>query len=134
MAKAHKTLVNKTKSRIAINFLGAFPNNKWANTDGKIYLSEEEWDWVQTNIPHWLEKGKLVEAGSENDKPVKSTSDEEKEMQEFFEKHTNSAKSVISKMTDVEQIDKLIEYGNDNDVHNKKIVDLLAKRYNELSE
>ncbi|MGG1547149.1 hypothetical protein ABE347_06620 [Bacillus paralicheniformis] len=132
MAEIAKVLINKTPGRMTINFLGAFPQNKWTNKEnGKIYLTEKEWEWVQTNIPHVLEKGFLIEEGSVTN--VKTDSDKAKEFESFFKQHVNKAKAQIAKMDDLDEINALIDYANDHEIDNKA-VDALVERANELGE
>lgn len=132
MEEIAKVLINKTLGRMTINFLGAFPQNKWTNKEnGKIYLTGKEWEWVQTNIPHVLEKGFLIEEGSVTN--VKTNSDKAKEFESFFKQHVNKAKAQIAKMDDLDEINALIDYANDHEIDNKA-VDALVERANELGE
>ncbi|MEM5838869.1 hypothetical protein [Bacillus sp. LMB3902] len=132
MEEIAKVLINKTPGRMTINFLGVFPQNKWTNKEnGKIYLTGKEWEWVQTNIPHVLEKGFLIEEGSVTN--VKTNSDKAKEFESFFKQHVNKAKAQIAKMDDLDEINALIDFANDHEIDNKA-VDALVERANELGE
>ena len=134
MDEVAKVLINKTPGRFTINFMGAFPNNKWtAKKNGKIYLTDREWEWVQTNIPHIIEKGLLVVEGSKQEKEVNQNEQNEINPEAFFKQHHAKAKSQISKMTNLDDINKLIDYANDNELEGS-VVDALVERANQLGE
>lgn len=121
-------LIVNTKGPLYINFEGAFPVNKWANPKGKIYLTEREWDWVQVNVGHLLGNKLLVEGQEPDEEQAETEVDAS-----IFKLNTNKAKAKIRRMTDIDEINGLIDYANDNEIENK-IVDALVQRYNELSE
>jgi hypothetical protein len=125
-----KALINKSVGRNAINFQGVFPVNKWAKPEGKVYLSEAEWEWVQNAIPHllgvsWVEEGQ--EPKEVHPAKKKKTVDPE-----FFKLHHNTAKSQIEEMS-LEDIDAYIEYADENNIVGG-VVNALIKASNEKSE
>lgn len=124
-------LINKHYLTVTINFAGAFPQNKTAKPGGKFYLTEKEWEWMQYNLPNFMKTGKVVLEGTESETKAPVNKDEEAE--KFFSQHVNKAKSQASKMEDLEHINALIDYANDNEI-NTKAVDALIDRANELSE
>lgn len=127
-------LINKHYLPLSINFQGVFPNNKRAVPGAKFYLTEKEYEWVKYNLPELEETGKLV-LGGESDEEVTINSPEKRENEyaEFFAQHVNKAKSQASKLEDLDHINALIDYANDNEI-NTKAVDALIDRANELSE
>lgn len=134
MEQKEIVLINKHRLPLTINFQGIFPNNKRAVTNGKFYLTEKEWEWVQHNLSYLIDSGMVVLEGSEEtEEKTETTSDQEKAHKEFFEQHVNKAKAKVSKMEDLEEINALIEYANDNEINNKA-VDALIERANKLGE
>lgn len=48
------SLINKTKGLFSINFQGAFPINKWSESEKPIHLTEEEFEFVKENYARLL--------------------------------------------------------------------------------
>lgn len=134
MAKTHKVLINQVDGRFTINFEGSFPNNKFALKKGqKIYLTEEEWDFVQSNLPKIIGNQVTIEGDSpESPRPEQGSGGSDVDSEEFFAQNTNKAKAQIKKMK-TNDVEKLITYANENELNNK-IVDALVDRSNELNE
>jgi hypothetical protein len=131
--KFHKVLINQVDGRFTINFMGSFPNNKFALRKGqKIYLTEEEWDFVQSNYPHIVGNQVIVEGNEQVEDSTQSPDQEgdEGDQSQFFEQNTNTAKAQIRRM-EAEDVSKLIDYANYEELNNK-IVDALVERANEL--
>ena len=121
-------LINQVDGRFTINFLGAFPNNKFALKKGqKIYLSKEEFEFVQSNVPHLLGNQVILE-GEEPKEPKHDHLDPE----EFFKQHHATAKAQIKEM-ELKEVESLIDFANTNELDNA-VVNALIKRSNELGE
>jgi len=127
-------LINKHHIPLTINFMGVFPNNKSAVPGGKFYLTDREWEWIQHNQKQIVEKKMVVLEGSEgSDEKVNTVKDQDEVKAKFFDQHVNKAKSQIAKMDNIDEINELINYANDNEINNKA-VDALIERANELGE
>lgn len=123
MAEKEIVLINKAGQLFAINFQGAFPLNKWANADGKIRLTEPEYEFVQTEYPHILGK-QLVLEGQE---PEGYNENDSLSPEAFFLLQHNKAKSVMKELSD-EKLKELIDYADLNDIK-KAIVKELEDQY-----
>src|SRR5699024_7945984 len=105
--------------------------NKFALKKGqKIYLTEEEWDFVQSNLPKIIGNQVTIEGNSPESPKPEQGSDVDSE--KFFAQNTNKAKAQIKKMK-ADDVEKLIAYANENELNNK-IVDALVDRSNELNK
>lgn len=133
MEQKEITLINKSGCKQYINFAGVFPHNKWARANGKVYLTEKEWEWCEINIPASLEKGLWVLEGAEDPKKGADDIDPEAKKADFFKQHVNKAKAQVAKMEDLAEVNALIDYANDNEIDNKT-VDALIERANKLGE
>ncbi|WP_257064285.1 hypothetical protein [Priestia megaterium] len=134
MEQKEVVLINKSGTKLYINFKKAFPQDKSAKDGAKIYLTPKEWEWCQFNIPETLEKGLLVLEGSEEaEKETENPNSKQAKLAEFFDQHVNKAKSQAAKIESLDEVNALIDYANDNEIDNKA-VDALIKRANELSE
>ena len=127
-------LISNYEGRFTINFMGAFPTNKWTNKKGgKIYLTPREAEWVELNLSHLLDKGKIYwEADGVqeiNDDSVGKLSEDEKA--EFFELNTNTAKAKVRRMKDIKIVNELIDYANENEIESK-VLDYLVDKANAL--
>lgn len=110
-------LVNKGPSQLTINFMGAFLQNKMAPKNGKFYLTEKEYEWLELNFPHLLEgeEKRLYAEGEEQNETTGDLDDEA-----FFKQHHTKIKKAISEMTEAEAEQKL-EYANLNEVSESTI-------------
>jgi hypothetical protein len=126
-------LINKSKGKFTINFQGAFPQNKWAVRDGKIHLSEKEYEWVKATYPHILkgDSQRLFKEGEEPAKAAGSASGED-ENKAFFSQHHNKVKSAIKEM-DEEEAQAKLNYAQLNDVSDG-VVKALEDRILELDK
>lgn len=131
MDKVHKVLINKVDGRFTINFLGAFPHNKFALRKGqRIYLNEMEWDFVKNNLSHII--GNQVTIEGEEEEVEEKKKEEGLSPEQYFEQHHSTARSQIKGLAK-ETIDEYIEYANENEINNKT-VDQLIERANELDK
>lgn len=141
MAKEEVVLISNVDGRFTINFMGAFQNKWTKGKGGKLYLSEREFEFFKLNYPHLLENKTVSVLGQEKEESAKENdgekdqdkNDQEIDPKEFFEQHTNKIKSQVKEMDNKDQIDKLLEYADENDI-TTKAVDALMDRYNELGE
>jgi hypothetical protein len=116
-------LINKgCKGKFTINFMGAFPQNKWAMPNGKIYLNDKEMDFVKATYPHVLGK-QLVLEGQEP---------EVKKEDDFFKLHHTQWKSQVAEMS-IEEVESKLAEANEKGIEGK-IVEALKVRQEELSE
>lgn len=116
-------LINKAGQLFTINFMGAFPINKWANPDGKYYLTPKEYDFVKANYSHILGK-QLVHEGEEGETYNQI---DEVSPDAFFTMHHTKQKAAIKEMSD-EKLQELLEYADLNEI-NKKIVKEIEDQY-----
>ena len=123
-------VISLVEGRFTINFLGAFPHNKFALNKGqKISLTQEEFDFVEANLSHLFGKSIVLE-GQENKVDPKSS--DELKPEEFFKLHHAKAKAQIKEL-ELKDVDSLIDYANDNEIDNT-VVTALVERSNELGE
>ena len=116
-------LINKAGQLFTINFMGAFPINKWANPDGRYYLSPKEYDFVKSNFSHLLGK-QLVLEGEEGEGYNQV---DEVSAEAFFTMHHTKQKAAIKEMSD-EKLQDLLDYADLNDI-TKKIVKEIEDQY-----
>lgn len=121
-------LFNKSKGKFTINFQGAFPVNKVAPRDGKLYLTERELEWAKINFPHLFE-GEQKRLYFENELTVEP---EVMEDEAFFKQNQKKVKAAIAKM-DSEETEKRYRYAQVNEV-SEAIVKALEDRILELDK
>ena len=121
-------LISQVNGRNTINFLGAFPVNKFALKRGqRIYLSEAEYEFVKSNVPHLLDSKFILEG-----QQPKEPENDQLTPEDFFKLHHAKAKSQIKEM-ELEKVESLIDFANMNELDNA-VVNALIKRSNELGE
>jgi hypothetical protein len=125
--KKEIVLINKGKSKLTVNFQGAFPVNKVAPKGGKMYLSEREYEWVQANYPHILE-GKNQRLYLENEVPVEP---EYMNDEDFFGQHHTKVKSAIASM-ETEEVEKRYRFAQLQENFPKGILKAIEDRILEL--
>lgn len=133
MAENEIVLINKSKGKLTINFQGAFPQNKSAAKDGKIYLSDKEFDWVKSTYPHILE-GKSQRLFKEGEEPSGSQggASGSDDNAAFFAQHHSKVKSAIKEMSE-EEAEAKLKYAQLNDV-SEGTVKALEDRILELDQ
>lgn len=122
-------LVNKSMGRFTINFQGVFPRNKFAKKDGKIYLTDKEFDYVKSTFPHVLEGEEKV-LYLENE--LAALEQAEEDIKKFFEQKPAKIKAAIAKMDEKEAESKL-NYAQLNEVDDE-IVKAIEDRILELDK
>lgn len=128
MAEKEIVLVNKSKGKFTVNFQGAFPVNKMAPKNGKIYVTEREYEWIQINYPHILE-GEEKKLYLENEAPVENNKLDD---ETFFKQHHNTVKSAIAKM-DAAELEQRYRYAQLKEV-SEGIVKAIEDRILELDK
>ncbi|QJT70418.1 hypothetical protein [Microcystis phage MaeS] len=114
MADTEIVLINKSRGKFTINFQGAFPVNKVAAKDAKLYLTEREYEWAQSNIPHVLE-GDNKRLYLESELEASPEQDDYLSDEEFFKQHHTKVKAGIAKM-ELEEAESRYRYVQLNEV------------------
>lgn len=131
MAEKEKeiVLINKSKSKLTINFRKEFPMNKYALKGGKLYLTEREYEWLQMNHPNLLEgEGKRLFREDELTVEADVLSDEE-----FFKQSQKKIKSAIAEMG-TEEVESRYRYAQLQEEFPKAIQKALEDRILELDK
>ena len=128
MAEKEIVLINKSKGKFTINFLGAFPINKSAPKGGKLYLTEREFEWLQANSPHILDgESKRLYRKDELEVEAEVMSNEK-----FFSQHHAKIKSAIAEMN-AEEAQMRYDYAQLHNV-SKGVLKALEDRILELDK